>query len=430
MKKKNLLASIAVMGFVFAGSQLAVHADETEPTINNEAQPALDADSPTVEESAALPDQNLTENESKDNLNLAETFTNDIPTAEQKVADAEIKLDTIQTETKTVQDAVDQDEANLGVVKDNLTQAEETAKKADKNAEGIDDKTIQDNLNQVNASKDKLDKGQTDYSAAKNNFDSLSQKKDALSVEFSEIEATYTAKKTEFENIKKELAVASQKVLDAQNRVNELVLREDWKDEYDQAVETLKKLQKELADLQTAQKQLQTEADDLATRIDDKEEAKAGYETDIAAAVKTMAEKEAEKDSVQKEYDAAAKIQEDLDKAADKALAEVQTADMKVAEAELRLHDQNASLELAEKAKEVADNKALAAAQKRLDDAMAEYSKGSSGFFEYLKDQGNKDAERAFAIINAKGTEMQDGRNKNTDISEYTHLGGTPIIPL
>ena len=202
MKKKNLLASIAVMGFVFAGSQLAVHADETEPTINNEAQPALDADSPTVEESAALPDQNLTENESKDNLNLAETFTNDIPTAEQKVADAEIKLDTIQTETKTVQDAVDQDEANLGVVKDNLTQAEETAKKADKNAEGIDDKTIQDNLNQVNASKDKLDKGQTDYSAAKNNFDSLSQKKDALSVEFSEIEATYTAKKTEFENIK------------------------------------------------------------------------------------------------------------------------------------------------------------------------------------------------------------------------------------
>ena len=217
--------------------------------------------------------------------------------------------------------------------------------------------------------------------------------------------------------------MASQKVLDAQNRVNELVLREDWKDEYDQAVETLKKLQKELADLQTAQKQLQTEADDLATRIDDKEEAKAGYETDIAAAVKTMAEKEAEKDSVQKEYDAAAKIQEDLDKAADKALAEVQTADMKVAEAELRLHDQNASLELAEKAKEAADNKALAAAQKRLDDAMAEYSKGSSGFFEYLKDQGNKDAERAFAIINAKGTEMQDGRNKNTDISEYTHLG-------
>lgn len=205
--------------------------------------------------------------------------------------------------------------------------------------------------------------------------------------------------------------------------MDELVLRPEWKDEYEQAVDALTKLQKELADLQAVQDKLQAETDAITDKVNAKKDEKAGYEADIAAAEKTKADKEAEKADTQKKAEEAPKKQVQMQAAFDKALADKEAADKKVKQDEQDIQNQNARLEAAKKAKEEADKHAEDEAQKRLADAKAQYSKGSAGFFDYLARQGNKDAEQAYKILTAKGTEMQDGYNKDVDISGYTHLG-------
>lgn len=68
------------------------------------------------------------------------------------------------------------------------------------------------------------------------------------------------------------------------------------------------------------------------------------------------------------------------------------------------------------------------AAQKRYNEAVAQYNSGSAGFFKYLADQTTNaaeraDAQQAYDIITAKDNSRQDGAQSSVDYSKYTNLG-------
>lgn len=100
-----------------------------------------------------------------------------------------------------------------------------------------------------------------------------------------------------------------------------------------------------------------------------------------------------------------------LQKAQDEVNAQksvVETANEEVEKVQQKIEDRKAYVQQLEtKLKELQD----------------QYATGSAGFFQYLANQNNEDAARAYKIITATDTSMQDGYNKATNFSEYTHLG-------
>lgn len=70
-----------------------------------------------------------------------------------------------------------------------------------------------------------------------------------------------------------------------------------------------------------------------------------------------------------------------------------------------------------------ASDTALKDAQDRYAAAQKQYDSGSAGFFQYLAEQGDSDAQKAYEIITAQDGSMQDGAKQSTDYSGYTKLG-------
>lgn len=112
------------------------------------------------------------------------------------------------------------------------------------------------------------------------------------------------------------------------------------------------------------------------------------------------------------EYEKMVQTREGLDTQLETAKTNLATANDNLDEAQRKLDEANAK-----------NNSKVEKAEQALKEAQAQYDLGSAGFFKAMAEEGNVDADVAYRIITAKGTEMQDGGNKDIDISGYTHLG-------
>lgn len=191
-----------------------------------------------------------------------------------------------------------------------------------------------------------------------------------------------------------------------------------------------------LAEKEEAQAQLAEEQQNLDTITAQKAQA----ESDVAALEESIQQKDAEIEGLQAEADEAnaaletAKAEQTV-KQAELDEANQNLSDAKAKEAELAEQIEAKEAEIAQAQEAVdqaqatydgtkigADN-AIPNAQKEYEAALAEYNKGSAGFFKYLADQGVEGAQDAYNIVTAQDTNQQDGIKKKTDYSSYTKLG-------